>query len=50
MAKSSDLKLLDSVDISGIPKTRKAAHEAVLNKLRDTYGLDKKSNVHLDLT
>lgn len=50
MAKSSELSLLDSVDLSGVPNTRKGVHEALLNKLRGKYGLGKNVNVHAALT
>ena len=47
--KSKELNLLDSVDLSGVPNTRKGVHEALLNKLRDKYGLSKNVNVHAAL-
>ena len=50
MAKSSELSLLDSVNLSGIPQTRKGVNEALQNKLREKYGLGKNVNVHAALT
>ena len=47
--KSKELNLLDSVDLSGVANTRKGVHEALLNKLRDKYGLSKNVNVHAAL-
>ena len=50
MAKGPQTSLLDSVDVSGVPKTRKGVNEALLSKLRKDYGLKEGTNVPAALT